>query len=205
MNNTVLKEEYFTYADYAEWDSAENKRYELIYGEIYEMAGASQVHQEISAAIFNQFYNFLKGKPCKVYYAPLDVRLFAEEDASDDTVVQPDIAVICDHTKWAKERNSYKGAPSLIVEILSPSNKAHDKVLKFNLYKDAGVKEYWIVDPQFRVVNVNTLVDKEYRTVIYREKDTVQTSVLDGCAINLDGIFGEQSEPAIQDFTHLSR
>ncbi len=92
-----------------------------------------------SRELFGQFYNYLHGKPCQVFYVPVDVRLFYEEDGSDDTVVQPDIIVICDKDKIAEE--SCHGAPDLVIEILSPSNTATEMERKFLLHREAGVRE----------------------------------------------------------------
>ena len=192
MNSALkLEDRHYTYADYYAWDLAEGERYELIYGEAYEMAAPSRIHQEILGALFVQLHTFLKGKPCKVYAAPLDVRLFAKEDESDDTVVQPDIIVVCDHSKWDKKDSGYNGAPTLAIEILSPSNRAHDNLLKFNLYRDAGVKEYWVVDPEMKGVHIHSLTDAGYLTVAYGEKAAAPVGVLEGCVITLADAFGE--------------
>ena len=93
MGALPKEERRFTYADYKEWELDEGERYELIYGEAYAMAAPSIRHQAVLMALSSQFYVYLQGKPCKVFPAPCDVRLFYEEDESDDTVVQPDIMV----------------------------------------------------------------------------------------------------------------
>jgi len=98
-------------------------------------------------------YNFfLRGKPCRVFYAPYDVRLFYREDESDDTVVQPDIMVICDKTRIGDE--GCRGAPDLVIEILSPSNTALEMERKRVLYQRAGVREYWVVDTRDNRITV---------------------------------------------------
>jgi Uma2 family endonuclease len=116
------EERHFTYAEYKEWELKEGERYELIYGEAFAMSAPNTKHQAALMELSNQFYNYLKRKPCKVFPAPFDVRLFYEEDESDDTVVQPDIVVICDKNKLGPE--GCRGAPDLVIEILSPSNTA---------------------------------------------------------------------------------
>jgi len=116
------KERRFTYADYKAWELKEGERYELINGEAFAMSGPTTRHQAVAGEIFGQFYTFLRGKPCRAFFAPYDVRLFYEKDDSDDTVVQPDIMVICDKSKIAEE--GCRGAPDLVIEILSPSNTA---------------------------------------------------------------------------------
>ena len=117
------REERYTYADYLEWD--EKERVELIDGAPLMMAPPSRKHQEISGEIYRQLANFLRGKGCRVYAAPFGVRLFerAEDGPEDvDTVVEPDITVVCDRDKL--DDQGCKGAPDLIVEILSPPSAA---------------------------------------------------------------------------------
>ena len=176
----------YTYEDYAGWD--DGKRYELIDGVAYLMSPApTSDHQDISRGIFGQLYTFLRGKPCKVYSAPFDVRL--SFDGDDKTVVQPDISVVCDRSKIVKA--GCNGAPDLVIEILSPSSGNRDRLLKFNKYLQAGVREYWIVDPESRVVEVHTLESGRYVISVYGEDDTVDVSVLEGCRIVLPDVFAE--------------
>jgi Uma2 family endonuclease len=113
----------YTYADYLKWESTE--RYQLMYGEAFMMASPSVGHQGIVAELVMQFKMFLRGKPCRVFPAPLDVRPFPEEDDSDDTVVQPDLLVVCDRAKLAT--GSVNGAPDLVIEIASPSNTQKER------------------------------------------------------------------------------
>lgn len=179
------REERYTYADYLTWD--DGKRYELIDGEVYLMSPTpARVHQRISAAITSQLYSYLEGKTCEVYAAPFDVRLNA--DTADDTVVQPDIAVICDPDKL--DDLGCKGAPDMIVEILSPSTARHDQVTKLEKYRQAGVREYWLVSPQARSVQVNVLKDGAYvNRGYFGDTDTVPVTVLTDFQINLAAVF----------------
>ena len=141
----------YTYADYCSWEDGE--RWELIGGEAYAMAPSpSEGHQGISGRIFGQLYMYLRGKPCKVYAAPFDVRLNA--DGADDTVVQPDILVVCDKSKLEGGKG-VTGAPDFIIEILSPSSLRHDLITKFKLYQRSGVREYWIVDPESKIIKTH--------------------------------------------------
>jgi Uma2 family endonuclease len=133
-------EKHFTYADYKNWNPDETGRYELIYGTVYAMSAPTLQHQEILTRLLVEIGTFLRGKPCQVYAAPVDVRLFYEEDESDDTVVQPDLIVICDEKKRGAE--ACRGAPEFVVEILSPSNTASEMERKFELYRQAVVGEY---------------------------------------------------------------
>ncbi|MDR1211598.1 MAG: Uma2 family endonuclease, partial [Spirochaetaceae bacterium] len=124
---------YYTYADFLEWD--EGERYEIIDGEAYMMATPSRMHQKVSMALSTTLYTYLEGKPCEVYAAPFSVRLFPAEDNSDDTVVEPDITVVCDTSKL--DDRGCNGAPDFIVEIASPSNSRYDRIVKFNKYREA--------------------------------------------------------------------
>jgi len=124
----------------------------------------SRKHQEISGVLFNNFFNYLGGKECKVYTAPFDVRLPDAADEVDDditTIVQPDILITCDQSKL--DERGMKGAPDLIVEITSPYTAHHDLKEKFNLYEKHQVKEYWIVFPHEETVLVYKIgSDKKY-------------------------------------------
>jgi len=134
-----------------------------------------------------QIGGFLKGKPCKAFFAPYDVRLFYEEDESDDTVVQPDLSVICDGRKLGKE--GCRGAPDFIVEILSPSNTTIEMQRKFHLYRNAGVREYWIVDGEKKTVTVHLFEGETTISRTYGEKDTLVVSVVEGLSVELKPVF----------------
>jgi Uma2 family endonuclease len=194
MSNALLKEDVYqrwTYADYKDWELKEGERYEILYGEAYVMSAPSTYHQAMLVELSRQFANFLFGKPYRVYPAPFDVRLFFEEDESDDTVVQPDITVICDREKRGKEGG--RGAPDLIVEILSPSNTAIEMQRKFNLYHDAGVREYWVVDGEEKALTVYLFNGGEQVVSrAYGENDSVPVSVLAGLAIELEPVFAAE-------------
>jgi len=174
----------YTYADYLTWD--DDVRRELIDGVPYLMALPNPRHQEISGNLLVLFRSFLKGKQCKVYL-PLDVRLNAS--TLDNTVVQPDLLIICDHS--IIDKASIKGVPDMVVEILSPSTARYDKSLKFETYLKAGIREYWIVDPKNETLAVNILKDDNYITHVYSNEETVPVHVLEGCMINLAEIFKE--------------
>lgn len=172
----------YTYADYFTWDDSE--RWELIDGVPYAMSPApSQVHQEISGELFGQLREYLKRKPCKAFHAPFDVRLNAADE--DNIVVQPDLLVVCDSSKL--DGKSCKGAPDLVIEILSPSTARTDRITKLNKYQQAGVREYWIVDPDTQTIQVCFF---ERGTVKgYTDSDIVPVGILPGCEINLHDVF----------------
>ena len=146
MGEALKKENIYTYADYKDWELSEGERYELIRGTAYAMAAPDSYHQLISGELFKQIAVYLTGKPCKVIPAPYDVRLFYAGDDYDDTVIQPDISIVCDKEKRGPE--GCRGAPDMVVEILSPSNTAEEMGRKFRLYRKADVKEYWVISPK---------------------------------------------------------
>jgi len=187
MGALPKEKRHFTYADYKEWELAEGERYEVIYGEAYAMAAPNARHQEISTVLVSQFYNYLQGKPYKVYPAPFDVRLFYEEDESDDTVVQPDITVICDEKKRGYE--GCRGAPDLVIEILSPSNTAIEMERKLKLYQNAGVREYWIIDPENNGVTVYQFQKGAIQFFTYESANTVPVAIFPGLNITLEQVF----------------
>ena len=176
----------YTYADYASWD--DGNRYELIDGAAYMMSAPIVAHQRISRELLRQIANFLAGKQCEVFNAPFDVCLNARGD-SDDTVVQPDLLVICDSSKLDKKRCN--GAPDMIIEIVSPSSSKHDRFIKLNKYLKAGVREYWIVDPDDNILNAHVLENGKYVISVHGSEDTVSVHVLEGCEINLPDVFAD--------------
>jgi len=184
-----IEEEKFTYADYKAWELKPGERFELINGVAYAMSAPNTSHQQIVSILTGEFYIFLKGKTCQVIPSPFDVRLFYEEDDSDDTVVQPDLVVICDPKKLGEE--GCRGAPDLVVEILSPSNMAIEMERKLLLYKEAGVREYWIVDPKDKHISIYLLKDDEYSYRICHLNDIARPSVVPGLEIPLSTIFAE--------------
>jgi len=184
----------YTYADYLTWEGPE--RYQLINGEVFLMASPSVTHQAILMELSLQFGNWLKGKPCQVFAAPLDVRLFPKKDKSDTTVVQPDLLVICDKTKLAK--GSVDGAPDLVIEIVSPSNTHSELFLKFNYYLKAGVREYWVIDPEMKKVQVHIYENERYSSTIFEGNAGIPVTVLPGLEIAVKDIFGAE-KPEISE------
>jgi Uma2 family endonuclease len=150
---------YITYNDYLEID--DGNRYEVLNGELYMMASPSSIHQQIVVEVLGQLRNALMGKPCKPFVSPMDVRLFYKEDGSDDTVVQPDVFVVCDKSKIGK--NSINGAPDFVVEVLSPSNSWAEISLKQSKYALSGVKEYWMFDYEHPELIKYELVDGVFK------------------------------------------
>lgn len=186
------KKERYTFADYLTWE--EDEHIELLEGEAVMMAPPSTAHQLISGALFAQLYNFLEGKKCRVIPAPFAVRLFEkDEDKPNDvnTIVEPDLSVVCDRDKL--DSKGCKGAPDMIIEILSPSTHRYDRITKYNLYQKAGVREYWIVEPQAQTVQV--FLRNENGILLpheaYGREDIAKVNVLNGCFIELSKVFAE--------------
>jgi len=179
----------YTYKDYLKWD--DDIRCELIDGYPYMMSAPTIRHQRISRKLLLQLGNFLTGKTCEVFHAPFDVRLYAGvSDLADDavdTVVQPDLVVICDDTRL--DKTGCKGAPDMAIEILSPSSTDKDKMIKYWKYLKAGVREYWIVDPDNNRLMVH-LLDEDYQVIhTYSSEERAPVNILPGCTIDLQDVF----------------
>lgn len=186
-----VEKDYYTFADCLE-DTSE-KRYEIIDGKPILMAPPSSDHQRISVALTSQLYNYLEGKKCEVFSAPFGVRPFERDgDKPEDvtTLLQPDISVVCDRSKI--DKHGCKGAPDMVIEILSPSTRRHDRLVKLNLYQKAGVREYWIVSPEEQTVQV-FLLENGMLTLheLYEKNDFARVNVLDNCGIDLSRVFPE--------------
>lgn len=152
---TPTPTETYTYADYCAWPEAE--RWELVGGVAYAMAAPLRLHQRIVSTLAGQLHNYLQGKPCEFYVASFDVRLPLHNEADDavNTVVQPDLTVVCDKSKL--DDRGCRGAPDWIIEVLSSSTTLRDMETKRKLYEQHGVREYWIIHPTDRWVMVYTL------------------------------------------------
>lgn len=149
----LQKDTRFVYRDYLSWP--EGERYELIDGVAFAMSPAPLLeHQGIVGAIHYQLFAQLEGKPCRAFVAPVDVRLPSEEQDDDhtDTVVQPDVFVVCDERKF--DPRGVRGAPDFVVEVLSPRTAARDHLEKKRAYERAGVREYWLVHPTDRLLTL---------------------------------------------------
>ena len=183
----------YTYADYLTW--MDDKSRELINGFIYMMCPAPRFeHANVHSNIFGCLKIIVqknKGK-CKIISAPFDVRFPKNGEIADDkiyTVVQPDISIICDLSKI--DSNGCCGAPDMVVEILSPSTFKRDMREKYDLYEEHGVKEYWIVDPKYKTVNVYLLQeDGKYNNgILYESEKKIPIHIFDNYFVNMDDIF----------------
>ena len=179
MSEALAHTNIYTEEDY--YNLPENVRAELIDGQIYYMAAPSRIHQKILNFLNTEINIYIrsKGGPCEVYPAPFAVKLFSEDDKN---VVEPDISVICDPNKLTDR--GCTGAPDWIVEIISPSNSSHDYIRKLNLYADAGVREYWIVNPIDQSVWVYFLEQDKFKATAYTFQDKIKVNIYDDLWIN---------------------
>lgn len=174
---------HYTYADYRTWP--EDVRYELVNGAAFIKAPAPSVdHQTLAFEVGRQLGNALEGHPCRVLMAPVDVLLSQAGDADDtaDTVLQPDVLVVCDPQKVTPR--GIRGAPDWILEVISPASASHDQIIKLAAYEKAGVREYWLAHPVDRVLTIYRLDGTAYgRPQIVELAGETPVSVLAGVTI----------------------
>jgi Uma2 family endonuclease len=177
----------FSWDDYRSWD--DGQRWELIDGDAYAMSPAPNTrHQWVVVQLAIQLGVLLKGKRCKPFVSPVDVRL------SDVDVVQPDMVVVCDPDQI--RRTHIEGTPALVIEVLSPSTELYDRRLKMRLYAASGVKEVWLVTPYPWLVEVYVLDGASYRlTLSLSKEDTLRSPTLPDLVFELAAVFDFPLEP----------
>jgi Uma2 family endonuclease len=177
----------YTYLDYLHWQFKE--RVELFRGKVVKMSPAPNVnHQTILVNIGRMLGNFFLHQSCRVFWAPFDVRLFPLKSKQDQTVVQPDACVICDEKKLDKQ--GCLGAPDLVMEIMSPGNSKHEMKTKFQLYEEAGVKEYWIVEPSNKTILIYILADGKFSGLKpFVEGESIKGHLFPKLIIPVDEVF----------------
>lgn len=178
----------YTYADYLEWKFEE--RVELLKGKIFQMGAPGSNHQRVSKRLFSAINNYLTGRNCEVFYAPFDVRIprKSADDKDIITVFQPDLCVICDPTKI--DEKGCLGAPDIVIEILSPGNNKKELKYKFDIYEEAGVKEYWIADPREKSVQIFLLINGKYSSEGYLiDEDKITSNILPGFSMIISELF----------------
>jgi Uma2 family endonuclease len=161
---------------------------EYVDGVIFMSPSPSTKHQRLSSRLHAQLFNLLEGNDCEVFHAPFDIEL--KKDNLDGTkIVIPDLSVICD--KSGLNESKYVGVPTLIIEIISPSNQSHDLVFKLNLYMQYGVKEYWIVNPLLNTVQVYKLESdgQYYQLDVAKDKGTIQSTIFQEFKVDLEKLF----------------
>ena len=183
ITNTKL-----SYDAYLELREKSDNILEYIDGIVYMSPSPSTKHQRISSKLHAKLYNILEGKPCEVFHAPFDI-LLKNDDIEGEKLVIPDLSVICDKSGFTD--NKYIGVPSLIIEILSPSNQSHDLVTKLNIYMKYGVKEYWIVNPILDTVMLYTLnQDKMYeQSIVKTETGIVRSKLFEEFEVDIEELF----------------
>lgn len=169
----------YTEADY--YSLPEDIQAELIDGQFYYMSAPSRIHQEILSFLHLEIGGYIRSKngDCRVYPTPFAIKLFEDDDT---TIVKPDVSIICDPNKLTDR--GCTGAPDWIIEIVSPSTASHDYIRKLNLYTNAGVKEYWIVDPARKSIYVYHLEETKFATAAFTFQDKIKANVLDGLWID---------------------
>ncbi len=185
----------YTFADYLTW--IDDKRRELWGGFIKMMTPSPNLnHQQLSTALFGTFYSFFKKnkKQCQLFHAPFDVRfpkIDKKVDKEIDTVVQPDIVIVCDKSKL--DKYGCIGAPDFIAEIISPSTAKRDMEDKYKLYEQNGVKEYWIVFPREQFINAYYLENDKYVLAgVFTREHSIPVKIFDNkLEIDLKEIFEE--------------
>ena len=185
----------YTYDDYKTWPDTE--RWELIHGIAYAMSPAPKVeHQRLIRMLLTEITHALGSDPCEVLPAPLDVKISARREDDDhdiDSVVQPDLLVVCDSEKL--DEDGCNGAPDIIVEVLSPSTSYKEQTEKFSLYEKYGVREYWIVNPKARYVMVYVLKQGHYGKPEYLLADEViKSTVVPEIHIDLAKVWRKKNE-----------
>jgi len=182
-------EGWVTYEEFLELVEASEQRFELIDGVIYNLASPSYEHQYAVNEIHGTFYNWFKNKKCIPLTSPFDITLFKTED--NICVVQPDIVVICDRDNMDK-KGRYKGVPTLVVEVLSPSTRSKDMLKKLELFKQCGIKEYWMVDPKNNLIYVYILDKNEITDSIAFQKgahENAESVYFSGLKVALTDVF----------------
>lgn len=180
----------YTYADYLQWKFKE--RLELFRGRVFKLSTPNSKHQVVAGKLLVLIWNLLAKQKSQVFIAPFDVRMPVKNRKKDNevtTIVQPDICVVCDETKI--DARGCCGAPDLVVEILSPGNSHKEVKLKFELYEEAGVKEYWIIYPEEESLAVFTLngTGKYDGASLYAGKDKIYSKAVPGLIVELKEIF----------------
>lgn len=176
---------YYTEEEY--YNLPEEIRAELIDGKIYNMAAPSREHQEILGNLYYTIRKYIDSQKgnCKVYPAPFAAKLFENDNK---TVVEPDISVICDSRKLTDR--GCTGAPDWIIEIISPSTAGRDYIRKLHLYANAGVREYWIVNPIQKSLYVYHLEETQFETMAYTFQDKVKTGIFPDLWIDFQELAG---------------
>lgn len=195
MSATSPVERPHTYGEIQTW--SDDTRWEIIDGQAYAMAAPTRQHQNVVTRLLLQLVPYFDQRGCQVVPAPFDVRLARSEEPDDDiqTVVQPDIVVVCDLGKL--DDRGCRGAPDLVIEVVSPSTAGRDQVTKRALYESHGVRQYWLVHPTDRVVTIYRLQGEGNFAIpeIFEAYGIVAMQGHEGLQINWDQVFIDVPPP----------
>ncbi len=196
---TVRKDDrYVSYSKFREMCEASDTRMELIDGVVYMLPSPGFTHQHLAKKLLYLLEEFFSTyESCDVYFAPFDIELRRmldrEErdlDEEDVNVVQPDLMVLCDYIDDVDENDRYRGTPSLVIEILSPSNRGHDMIRKLGLYEETGIREYWVVDPARKSVTLYFFEEYTFKEYFGTgDSCVVQSLAFEGLSISYEDIF----------------
>lgn len=177
-----------SYVDYLKLKEKSDNILEYIDGIVYMSPSPSTKHQRISSKLHAKLYNLLEGTNCEVFHVPFDI-LLKKDDIEGEKLVIPDLSVVCDKTGFSDSK--YIGVPSLIIEILSPSNQSHDLVTKLNLYMKYGVKEYWIVNPILNTVMLYSLNEANMyeQSLVKTETGIVKSRLFENFEVDIENLF----------------
>lgn len=176
-----------TFEEFLEIDKNTEGYLEFINGVIYAQASPSTEHQRITTRLSSRFENYFRGKDCESIVSPYDIYLQSETERETHRV-QPDLSVICDKSGFRE--NNYVGVPTLVIEVLSPSTASKDFIEKMNVYMRFGVKEYWIVSPKNKEVQIFALQEGVYREPIsYKDTGIIRSVVFEELYIQIEEIF----------------
>lgn len=182
-----LAGKHLTFSQFMKYYEKTDKRYEYIDGQAWLMGAPTEQHQRIIGNLHVLLYLFLKGKPCRVYLSPLDI--FLGSRSTDHNVVQPDIVVICQPEKF-DVKGRYQGAPTIAIEVLSPSNRSHDLVRKMGLYLRSGVQEYWTIDGVSQQIILYIFENGQITgQKVFKCGDEIRSACLDGLNIPVTTVF----------------
>ncbi|WP_026011583.1 Uma2 family endonuclease [Anoxybacillus ayderensis] len=184
----VVNQRWMSLEEYDELRETTDKPLEYMNGVVCMVPSPSTKHQRISGRMYVELFHFFEKTDCEVFHAPFDVELYSNE-IDEKYIVVPDLCVICD--KEGLQDQKYVGVPTWIIEILSPSNQAHDLVFKLNIYMRYQVKEYWIVNPMLNSIQVYALNErKQYDQVeVIKEKGSVRSSIFPAFSVDVAKIF----------------
>lgn len=178
-----------SYEEFMEIYENSDLRMEYINGELIIMGSPNTFHQSISSNLHIILRNYLKGKPCKVFYAPFDVH-FLKKNFKVPDVMQPDLLIACDLENNVNKNGRYMGTPSLVVEILSPSTRSRDMVDKLNIYMLSGVKEFWLINPKDKTVLVYGFKDGQIDVFnSYKKDEVIKSYSFEKLAATLNDVF----------------